>query len=82
MLWCHQKTKLKSDCKVFIDPEAPTEFDLGKTIVDAAARAGVQHLVFSSGPPCTEMTGGRVQMKAMDSKPGSNLLVAYPLKPL
>lgn len=41
---------------------------MGKTIVDGAAQAGVRHLVFSSGPPCTEMTGGKVQLKAMNSK--------------
>ncbi|KAI4160601.1 MAG: hypothetical protein LQ342_005622 [Letrouitia transgressa] len=49
------------------DP-GPTEFDLGKNIVDSAAMAGVKHFVFSSGPPSTEMTGGKVGMKAMDSK--------------
>lgn len=41
---------------------------MGKTIVDAAVEAGVQCFVFSSGPPCTEMTNGEVQMKAMDSE--------------
>ncbi|KAJ6107170.1 hypothetical protein N7523_008493 [Penicillium sp. IBT 18751x] len=55
-------------CKIFANNTGPTEFDMGKTIVDAAAHAEVQHLVFSSGPPCTEMTDGRIQMKAMDMK--------------
>lgn len=41
---------------------------MGNIIVDAAAEAGVQHVVFSSGPSCTEMTNGKVSMKAMDSK--------------
>jgi hypothetical protein len=41
---------------------------MGKIIVDAAASAGVQHFVFSSGPPCSEMTNGKVSMKAMDSE--------------
>lgn len=58
---------INSDDKVFTNPDGPTEFDLGKTIVDAAADAGVKHFVFSSGPPCTEMTEGKVRMKAMDS---------------
>ncbi|KAJ5746497.1 hypothetical protein N7520_011679 [Penicillium odoratum] len=59
---------INSDDKVFTNPNGPTEFDLGKTIVDAAADAGVKHFVFSSGPPCTEMTEGKVRMKAMDMK--------------
>lgn len=59
---------LNSDDKIFSSgPGGPTEFDLGKIVIDAAAQAGVKHLVFSSGPPCTEMTGGKVRMKAMDS---------------
>jgi hypothetical protein len=41
---------------------------MGKIIVDAATQAGVKHLVFSTGPPCTEMTKGQVRMRAMDSK--------------
>ncbi|KAJ6119518.1 hypothetical protein N7523_003798 [Penicillium sp. IBT 18751x] len=59
---------INSDDKVFANPDGPTEFDLGKTIVDAATDAGVKHFVFSSGPPCTEMTEGKVRMKAMDMK--------------
>ncbi|KAI9373562.1 hypothetical protein BJX61DRAFT_552160 [Aspergillus egyptiacus] len=49
-------------------PDGPTEFDLGKAIVDSAIEAGVQDFVYSGGPPCTEMTGGKVSMKAMDMK--------------
>lgn len=60
---------LNSDDKIFSSgPGEPTEFDLGRTIINTAVQAGVRHLVFSSGPNCTEMTGGRVGMKAMDSK--------------
>ncbi|KJZ74001.1 hypothetical protein HIM_06669 [Hirsutella minnesotensis 3608] len=59
---------LNSDDKVWRDPDGPTEFDVGKIIVDAASEAGVSHLVFSSGPPCAEMTGGKVHMKAMEMK--------------
>lgn len=68
-------------CVVFIDkarndewkkgltnPDGPNEFDLGKSIIDAAAAAAVQHLVFSSGPNCTELTNGKVNMKAMNCK--------------
>ncbi|PHH73176.1 hypothetical protein CDD80_3992 [Ophiocordyceps camponoti-rufipedis] len=59
---------LNSDDPLFRKPGAPTEVDLGKTIVDAAVAAGVEHFVFSSGPPCVEMTDGKVNMKAMESK--------------
>ncbi|GAB1195929.1 hypothetical protein APSETT444_005194 [Aspergillus pseudonomiae] len=54
--------------KVFTTEGGPTEFDMGKIIIDSAVQVGVKHLVFSSGPPCTEMTNGQVRMKAMDSK--------------
>ncbi|KAL4860933.1 hypothetical protein BDV12DRAFT_208653 [Aspergillus spectabilis] len=46
----------------------PTEFDMGKTIVDAAAQAGVRHFIFSSGPDCLTLTGGKVRMNAADMK--------------
>ncbi|CAG8080257.1 unnamed protein product [Penicillium olsonii] len=59
---------INSDDEVFQNADGPTEFDMGKNIVDAAVKAGVQCFVFSSGPPCTEMTKGEVQMKAMDSE--------------
>ncbi|KJZ70338.1 hypothetical protein HIM_10267 [Hirsutella minnesotensis 3608] len=59
---------LNSDDKSLKNHEGRTEFDLGKVIVDAAAQAGVKHLVFSSGPPCVEMTGGKVKMNAMEMK--------------
>jgi uncharacterized protein YbjT (DUF2867 family) len=59
---------INSDDKVFTVPDGPNEYDMGKIMVDAAAQAGVKHLVFSSAASCTEMTGGKVQMKAMDSE--------------
>ncbi|KAJ5980898.1 hypothetical protein N7481_008196 [Penicillium waksmanii] len=59
---------INSDDKIFTNQDGPSEFDMGKVIVDAAAEAGVQHVVFSSGPACTEMTNGKVSMKAMDMK--------------
>lgn len=58
---------INSDDKIFRNQDGPTEFQLGKIIVDAAAQAGVKHLVFSSGPPCVEMTGGKVNLQAMES---------------
>lgn len=59
---------INSDDNAWRSPNGPTEFDLGKAIVDSAIEAGVSDFVYSGGPPCTEMTGGKVSMKAMDSK--------------
>ncbi|EGD85223.1 hypothetical protein H112_08954 [Trichophyton rubrum D6] len=59
---------LNSDDEIWSNPNGPTEFDLGKSIIDAAVQAGVPHLVYSSGPPCVEMTDGVVRMKAMEMK--------------
>lgn len=64
--------------QVFQNNDGPIEFDMGKIIVDAAIKAGVQCFVFSSGPPCTEMTNGEVQMKAMDSE----YYLSYPIERL
>ncbi|KAJ0413522.1 hypothetical protein BJY00DRAFT_319721 [Aspergillus carlsbadensis] len=47
---------------------SPTEFDMGKTIVDAAAQAGIRHFIFSSGPDSLTLTGGKVRMDAADMK--------------
>ncbi|KAI1919066.1 hypothetical protein LOZ12_002023 [Ophidiomyces ophidiicola] len=58
---------INSDDKAF-RVDGSTEFDMGKIITDAAAEAGVKHIIFSSGPSCTELTGGKVRMKAMDMK--------------
>jgi hypothetical protein len=40
---------------------------MGKTIVDAAAQAGARHFIFSTGPDCYKLTGGKIKMKAADS---------------
>ncbi|EEP79375.1 conserved hypothetical protein [Uncinocarpus reesii 1704] len=58
---------INSDDQAFRNEHGPTEFDMGKTIVDAAAEEGVRHFIFSSATNCTELTGGKVRMKAMDS---------------
>jgi uncharacterized protein YbjT (DUF2867 family) len=70
---------INSDDKAWKEPDSPTEFELGKAIVDAAVEAGVQNLVYSGGPPCTQMTGGKVSMKAMDSKLNGSPLRCSPL---
>ncbi|OOQ90415.1 putative NmrA family transcriptional regulator [Penicillium brasilianum] len=58
---------INSDDKEF-KPDGPTEFDMGKTIVDAAVQAGVRHFIFSSGPDCHTLTKGKVKMNAADMK--------------
>ncbi|GFF22618.1 hypothetical protein IFM61606_08567 [Aspergillus udagawae] len=58
---------INSDDQAF-KPDGPTEFDMGKIIVDAAARAGVRHFIFSSGPDCETLTKGKVKMNAADMK--------------
>lgn len=47
--------------------DGPTEFDLGKNLVDAAAEAGVRHFVYSGMASASEVTGGTVPNKAFDS---------------
>lgn len=61
----------------------PTETDLGKNIIDAAAEAGVQHVVYSGMESAAEITNGAVPNPAFDGTrqfqsglvfAGSNLL--------
>ncbi|KAF5983888.1 NmrA-like family domain-containing protein [Fusarium bulbicola] len=46
----------------------PTELDIGKSLVDAAAEAGVPHFVYSGMASASEITGGAVPNKAFDMK--------------
>ncbi|KAH7255451.1 uncharacterized protein BKA55DRAFT_688467 [Fusarium redolens] len=46
----------------------PTELDVGKSLVDAAAEAGVRHFVYSGMASASETTGGAVPNKAFDIK--------------
>jgi hypothetical protein len=52
-------------------PDGPTEFDLGKIIIDAAAEAGVQNLVYSSGADTETLTNGEIYCRMMMSMPPS-----------
>ena len=54
--------------KVFQQNNAPTEFDLGRTIIDGIVAAGVKNLVLSSMKPAAEATAGKMNIKTMDSK--------------
>ncbi|KAJ5904766.1 hscarg dehydrogenase [Penicillium subrubescens] len=57
-----------SDDPIFSNPNVPTEFDLGKTIVDGMVAAGVKSLVISSMRPAGEATAGKMKIKTMDMK--------------
>ncbi|KAH7261984.1 hypothetical protein BKA59DRAFT_539634 [Fusarium tricinctum] len=46
----------------------PTELDLGKSLVDAAAEAGVRHFVYSGMASASEVTGGAIPNKAFEMK--------------
>jgi hypothetical protein len=48
-------------------PDGPTELDVGKGLVDAAAEAGVLHFVYSGMASASEITGGAVPAQAFDS---------------
>lgn len=48
--------------------DGPNDFDLGKSIVDAAAEAGVQNLVYSSGADTETLTNGAVYCRMMMNK--------------
>ncbi|KAI1013090.1 hypothetical protein LB503_001572 [Fusarium chuoi] len=48
--------------------DGPTELDIGKSLVDAAAEAGVRHFVYSGMASASETTGGAVPNKAFDMK--------------
>ncbi|KAJ5112163.1 hscarg dehydrogenase [Penicillium argentinense] len=55
-----------SDDPIFSQPDGPTEFDLGKIVVDGMVAGGVKNLVLSSMRPAGEATGGKMKIKTMD----------------
>lgn len=48
--------------------KTPTEFDMIKGILDAAAAAGVHHVVQASLPYASKLTGGKVPIVSFDDK--------------
>jgi hypothetical protein len=51
-----------------MDDEGPTEFELGKTIIDGIIKAGtVKHLIYSSAVSTSAFTGGVVTAKTTES---------------
>ncbi|KAL9125174.1 MAG: hypothetical protein Q9217_005584 [Psora testacea] len=55
-----------SEDPVFADRSGPSELDFGKIIIDSAARAGVQHLVYSSLAPANELSNGKANLDVAD----------------
>lgn len=47
---------------------APTEQELGKSLVDAAAEAGVQHLIYSGLASASLITKGTLVNECFDGK--------------
>lgn len=44
----------------------PSELEMGRGILDAAANAGIKHVVHASLPAATKLTQGRVSLTAFD----------------
>ncbi|KAF5723861.1 hypothetical protein FMUND_1470 [Fusarium mundagurra] len=59
---------LSSDDPSIGKPNGPSETTLGRTIVDAAVKAGVQHFVFSGMVSATNITNGAVPNPSFDEK--------------
>ncbi|PLB43607.1 NmrA-like family protein [Aspergillus steynii IBT 23096] len=57
-----------SDDPSFLQPDGPTELDLGRTIIDCLGAAGVQHLVYSCFASSLEQTQGKLFIKPMEMK--------------
>ncbi|KXG49077.1 uncharacterized protein PGRI_029470 [Penicillium griseofulvum] len=48
--------------------DGPSDYDLGATVIDAAEKSGVQHVVYSSGPSITNATKGRMHIEGFETK--------------
>ncbi|RGP73391.1 family 1 [Fusarium longipes] len=57
-----------SDDPTVNQPGGPTELDIGKVLVDAAAEAGVLHFVYSGMASASKITGGAIPARAFDMK--------------
>ncbi|KAH7114811.1 hypothetical protein EDB81DRAFT_702350 [Dactylonectria macrodidyma] len=57
-----------SDAPEVNQPDGPSETDLGKILVDAAAEAGVRHLVYSGMASASKITDGAVPNKSFEEK--------------
>lgn len=58
-----------SGIQMFMSDDGPTEFDLGKTIIDGIVESGsVDHLVYSSAVSTSTFSQGEAAAKAAESK--------------
>ncbi|PLB43605.1 putative hscarg dehydrogenase [Aspergillus steynii IBT 23096] len=57
-----------SDDPIFLNPEGPTEFELGKSIIDGICSARVKNVILSTMKPAGEATGGKLAIRTMDMK--------------
>ena len=56
------------DVKGFKQEIGPSEYEMGKIIVDAAVEAGIKHAVHASLPAATKLTNGKVPVLAFDGE--------------
>ncbi|CAH0046243.1 unnamed protein product [Clonostachys solani] len=59
---------IDSDAPNFKQQIGPSELEMGKILLDAAAAAGIGHVIHASLPAATELTNGSVPLVAFDDK--------------
>ncbi|KAK2749912.1 hypothetical protein FQN57_005329 [Myotisia sp. PD_48] len=59
---------IRSNDPALRTPNGPTEVDCGRIIVEAANECSVEHFLYSSGPPVSQLTNGELSLDMMDSK--------------
>ncbi|KAJ3550033.1 hypothetical protein NM208_g205 [Fusarium decemcellulare] len=59
---------IDSDAPNFKQRIGPPEREMGKTVIDAAVKAGVKHAVHASLPAASKLTDGKVPLLAFDGK--------------
>nr|L0E2U6.1 RecName: Full=NmrA-like family domain-containing oxidoreductase phqG; AltName: Full=Paraherquamide biosynthesis cluster protein G [Penicillium fellutanum]AGA37274.1 negative regulator [Penicillium fellutanum] len=57
-----------SDDEALKSLDGPSDYDLGVSVIDSAKKAGVQHVVYSSGPSITNATKGRMHLEGFETK--------------
>ncbi|CEJ90412.1 hypothetical protein VHEMI06200 [[Torrubiella] hemipterigena] len=60
---------------VIVADGGPSVYDYSKIVVDAAAKAGVQHIVHSSLPPSSEISDGLISIDYFDDKDAINTYI-------
>ncbi|CAI6041219.1 unnamed protein product [Clonostachys chloroleuca] len=59
---------IDSDAPNFKERIGPSEFEMGKIVIDTAVKAGVKHAVHASLPAATKLTNSKVPVLAFDDK--------------